>query len=180
MLPIHFSSHWLSQIPAELNSEKIESWLYDMKSLTQKLEDNSQKFHVKIRQQVTIKPLNNTHYYFNNESKLLIREVFLYCDDIAVVFAQTEIPFSTLTEEQTYLAEIGEQSLGKHLFQDASMKRGEIEVAKFNKNSAAHQLSAQIKQPCEFPLWARRSIFQLNNKPLLVSELFLPASGIYE
>lgn len=180
MFPIHFSSHWLSHIPAELNSKKIQSWLYDMKSLTQKLENNCRKFHIKIRQQVTVNPLNNTRYYFNNEAKVLIREVFLYCNDIAVVFAQTEIPFSTLTEEQTCLAEIGEQSLGKHLFQNESMKRGEIEVAKFNKKSDAHQLAMQIGQHCEFPLWARRSLFHLNNKPLLVSELFLPASGIYE
>ena len=180
MLPIHFSSHWLSQIPPELDSEKIESWLYDMKSLTQKLENNCRKFHVKIRLQVTVNPLNNSNYYFSNEAKLLIREVFLYCDDIAVVFAQTEIPFSTLTDAQTSLAEIGEQSLGKYMFQDASLKRGGIEVAKFTKGGAAHQLSAQIKQHCEFPLWARRSLFHLNNKPLLVNELFLPASGIYK
>lgn len=180
MLPIFFSSHWDSEIPAELNSKKLASWLFDRSSLTQKLENSSQKFHVNIRQQLTINPLHNQNYYFNNESKLLIREVFLYCDDIAVVFAQSEIPFSTLTEQTTDLAKIGDQSLGKLLFQHAHMTRDEIEVTKLCHHSISQQLAIPFNQTDESSLWARRSLFHLNNKPLLVSELFLPASGIYK
>ena len=96
-----------------------------------------------------------------------------------MVFAQTEIPLSTLTGEQAKLAEIGVQSLGKILFQDSSMKRGKIEVAQFKEKSQLVQLCQPLKQNCTHSLWARRSLFNLHNKPLLVSELFLPASGIY-
>ncbi|MFT4836683.1 MAG: chorismate--pyruvate lyase, partial [Psychromonas sp.] len=75
--------------------------------------------------------------------------------------------------------EIGTDSLGKFLFQDPSMRRDKIEVAQFPVYSAVHQLCTVLNQEVDFPLWGRRSLFYVNNKALLVSEVFLPASGIY-
>ncbi|MCP4323618.1 MAG: chorismate lyase, partial [Alteromonadales bacterium] len=154
-------------------------WLYDHNSLTKKLESQCSAFSIEIKQQVSVRPSSLLSSYFKNEEKILVREVFLFCDEIPVVFAQTEIPYSTLTEQQTQLAEVGEKSLGKVLFQDPTMLRGQIEVTEFKNNSIFHQLTDDLKQPINHSLWARRSLFYLNNKPLLVSELFLPASGIY-
>ncbi len=180
LFPISSSTSWLSEIKPEQCPEKISSWLYDHNSLTQKLEKLCEKFHVQVRQQITISSADpSLSCYFSNEAKVLVREVFLYCDDLPVVFAQTEIPLSTLTQEQAQLAEIGSQSLGKILFQDPSMKRGAIEVAQFAENPQLDLLCHSLNQSCDHSLWARRSLFYLNDKPLLVSELFLPASGIY-
>lgn len=180
ILPLGALTSWISEtIPLHCD-QKTASWLYDHNSLTQKLESKFEKFSVEVKQQVTVKPNEQLSSLFKNESKILVREVLLYCDNKPVVFAQTEFPFSTLTEQQAKLAEIGEQSLGSVLFQDPTMLRGQIEVTEFKKGSLFHQLSEDLKQPTEQSLWARRSLFYLNNKPLLVSELFLPASGIYE
>lgn len=180
LLPINLSSHWNREINTSQCTERLHSWLYDQSSLTEKLEQGCRKFHVEVKQQVTIDsqkvPLSG---FFPQESQLLVREVLLYCDDIAVVCAQTEIPFSTLTDQQTVLANLGEKSLGRVLFQDNSMRRGDIEVCHFGYESELHHFSNSINQPCKHDLWARRSLFYINNKPLLVSELFLPASGIY-
>ena len=60
------------------------------------------------------------------------------------------------------------------------MSRDGFEFAEFKQPSSAHQLAQTIDQPAENSLWARRSMFYLNGYPLLVSELFLPASGIYK
>lgn len=180
LLPISLSTSWVSQNKAETCSEEIRSWLYDKCSLTQKLEHLCRKFHVQIRQQRIVSSTSPfLSGYFNKDAKVLLREVFLYCDDLPVVFAQTEIPLSTLTEDQAQLAEIGSQSLGRILFQEPSMKRGVIEVAQFSEKQQLEQLCQSLNQGSPQSLWARRSLFYLNDKPLLVSELFLPASGIY-
>lgn len=180
ILPLGALTSWISETKPPHCSENIASWLYDHNSLTKKLESHFDSFSVKIKQQFAVKPNGLLSNYFNDENKILIREVFLYCDNKPVVFAQTEIPFSTLTEQQARLAEIGEQSLGKLLFQDPTMLRGQIEVTEFKKDSLFHDVAIELNQKSESSLWARRSLFYLDNKPLLVSELFLPASGIYD
>jgi len=168
---------WLSAIQAPQCSERVASWLYDERSLTKKLEGVCQHFSVQVRQQKIVSPCDHPlSGYFSNEDKILVREVFLYCDNLPVVFAQTEIPLSTLTEQQAQLAEIGSQSLGNILFEDPCMRRGAIEIAQFTDKSIFTSLD--LKQNFT-PLWARRSLFYLNNNPLLVSELFLPAAPLY-
>ncbi|WP_413700405.1 chorismate--pyruvate lyase family protein [Psychromonas sp. KJ10-10] len=179
ILPLGALSSWISETKPLHCQPNIANWLYDHNSLTKKLESQCNHFSVKVKQQISVKPSDILSNYFSQEDKVLIREVFLYCDEKPVIFAQTEIPFSTLTAEQSRLAEIGEQSLGKILFQDPSMLRGQIEVTEFHKDSLFHQLADDLQQSTSHSLWARRSLFYLENKPLLVSELFLPASGIY-
>ncbi|GLS89631.1 putative chorismate pyruvate-lyase [Psychromonas marina] len=180
ILPLGALTSWISETESLHCTEKITSWLCDHNSLTQKLELQFNHFFVEVKQQVYIKPNCTLSPMFKNEDKILVREVFLHCENKPVVFAQTEIPFSTLTEQQAELAEIGKQSLGKILFQDPTMLRGQIEVTEFKQGSLFHQLATDFQQPANHSLWARRSLFYLNNKPLLVSELFLPASGIYD
>lgn len=181
LFPIGSSASWDPRNKVEQCPEKISSWLYDNNSLTEKLERLYQKFHVQLRQQITVSSTTPClSGYFSTDSNILVREVFLYGNGVPVVFAQTEIPFSTLTEEQAMLAEVGSQSLGRILFQDPSMKRGAIEVAQFIEKSQLNPLCRSLNQNCNHALWARRSLFYLNGKPLLVTELFLPASGIYQ
>jgi chorismate--pyruvate lyase len=180
LLPIATSCSWLTESNSHKCSKLIASWLFDQNSLTQKLQAKCQKFHVEVKQQLSVTPANmSLSCYFASEDKVLVREVLLYCDGLPVVFAQTEIPFSSLTDQQAMLAEIGTRSLGDVLFQDPSMKRAEIEVAEFSQGSEVHQLCEQFNQVANFSLWGRRSLFHINNKPLLVSEVFLPASAIY-
>ena len=180
LIPIATSGAWLTEANSHKCSKNVISWLFDHRSLTQKLQANCQKFHVEVKQQLAVTPAEmSLSCYFTSEEKVLVREVLLYCDGKPVVFAQTEIPFSTLTEEQAKLAEIGTRSLGDVLFQDPSMKRAEIEMAEFMAGSGVHGLCESFNQHADFSLWGRRSLFYINNKPLLVSEVFLPASGIY-
>jgi len=179
--PISLAASWATQNQMEPCTDKINSWLYDEDSLTKKLENLYAKFHVQVNHQLIIDAsTENLSGCFPHEKKILLREVFLYCDDVPVVFAQTEIPLSTLDKQQTQLANIGNQSLGKILFQNTNMKRGPIEVAAFTENKPLNNLCQSLEQQCPNTLWARRSQFFLEDKPLLVSELFLPASGIYQ
>ncbi|PKH02725.1 chorismate--pyruvate lyase [Psychromonas sp. MB-3u-54] len=178
--PLASSALWLADVTPAACSKKQLNWLLDQDSLTRKLQALSANFQVQVRQQVTVSRSKDLlSPYFSEDNKVLVREVLLVCDDKPVVFAQTEIPFSTLTNQQAKLAEIGTDSLGTFLFQDPSMRRDKIEVAQFPVYSAVHQLCTDLNQEVDFPLWGRRSLFYVNNKALLVSEVFLPASGIY-
>ena len=178
--PLASSTLWFADLTPAACSKKLLDWLLDQDSLTLKLQALSADFQVQVRQQVTVSRSKELlSPYFSDENRVLVREVLLVCNNKAVVFAQTEIPFSTLTEQQAKLADIGTCSLGTVLFQDPSMKRDKIEVAQFPVNSPVHQLCTDLNQDADFPLWGRRSLFYVNNKPLLVSEVFLPASGIY-
>ncbi|RBW45102.1 chorismate--pyruvate lyase [Psychromonas sp. B3M02] len=181
LLNIASSASWQEASYVPDCSEPILAWLLDESSLTKKLEQHCRHFHVEVRQQVTTSteqtPLST---YFTDAQQVLVREVFLHCDHTAHVFAQTEIPEQTLSDEQQNLAEIGSESLGRLLFQNSSLVRGKIEIAEFKPGSLIHQLCQTLSQHCEHSLWARRSLFYIENKPLLVSEVFLPASDIYQ
>lgn len=175
------SVQWQQKTAATQCTKNILSWLLDTTSLTSKLERQCTTFSVEVRQEVTTSTKESLlSPYFPYPEKVLVREVILYCDNIPCVLAQTEIPYSTLSQTQEQLANIGSESLGKILFQDKTLKRAEIEIAEFHSGSALHDLSESLQQFCKYSLWARRSIFYVQGKPLLVSEVFLPASGIYK
>lgn len=180
LINITQTSQWRTESRSPLCSEPILSWLTDTTSLTNKLEQRCTKFSVQVRKQITTNnQLSSLSNYFPYPEKVFVREVTLHCDGIATVFAQTEIPYSTLTEQQQKLMELGDNSLGRVLFQEKSLQRGEIELAEFQVGSPLHLLCHSLSQSCQHSLWARRSLFYIHNKPLLVSEVFLPASGIY-
>ena len=181
LLNIAASTQWKNNNFTKNCSEKVASWLLDETSLTTKLENQCTEFSVKVKQQLTTDTQQSTlSSYFTYPQKILVREVLLYCDGVPSVFAQTEIPYSTLSERQAQLANLGDESLGKVLFQDKTLQRSDIEVAEFSIGSHLHRFSQALQQPCHHSLWARRSLFYVENKPLLVSEVFLPGSGIYK
>lgn len=181
LLNIASSTQWQKNNAPKHCAKQILSWLLDETSLTSKLELQCDEFSVKVKQQLsTDNKQSILSTYFPSPEKVLVREVLLYCDGIPVVFAQTEIPYGTLSDTQEKLANIGSESLGKILFQDKTLQRGIIEIAEFAVGSQLHQFSQSLQQPCEHSLWARRSLFYIKSKPLLVSEVFLPASGIYK
>ncbi|ODS24161.1 hypothetical protein AB835_05135 [Candidatus Endobugula sertula] len=148
------------------------SWLVDKGSLTQKLIDKSQgRLSIEVLQQ-RIRRAN-----FSEQRALLmphrhwgvIREVVLYGDGIPWIYARTVIPLTTLHGPLRRLYYLGNKSLGEQLFTDPTMSRGPMEVAQLQPRQLPEKL--QISQVT----WGRRSVFRVSNKPLLVSEIFLPA-----
>jgi chorismate--pyruvate lyase len=118
-----------------------------------------------------------------------VREVILYCDNVPQVFARSLLPLTSLTGKEQALASLGEQPLGQVLFNNASLRRQRLEVSSFNGDSSvailakdlfnkSHtQYSSELLMPM---LWGRRSIFMLENKPLMVAEVFLPEAFAYQ
>ena len=105
----------------------------------------------------------------------LVRQVLLLCNGVPWVYARTVIPRRTLTGRQRRLAHLKTRSLGAMLFADRSMRRGELQLARLNTRDKLYAIVVQhVKKPSAV-MWGRRSVFTLSKKPLLVSEIFLPA-----
>lgn len=161
-----FDTRWTSfRRPFEQAAPQAwRSWLTDSGSLTQRLVKLSQgNFRVEVVRQGWLRPTRSEAKVLGMKTRqfALVREVQLLGNDQPWVFARSIIPAKTLTGSHRQLRMLGNQSLGTLLFTDPTMRRGPLQISRLNTPDANE-------------VWARRSIFYLANKPLLVSEVFLP------
>ncbi len=161
--------------------DSIREWLLDSASLTLRIKQHCLKqqmgcFSVKVLQQGMALPSNDEvrRLKLNHRHYALIREVLLYCGDMPIVFARTVIPIKTLSGPQRLLACLGNRPLGEFLFAQAALQRDAMEVAALNQGHQLHNLAVHSLDKSLPQVWARRSVFRLKHKPLLVAEVFLP------
>jgi chorismate--pyruvate lyase len=100
-----------------------------------------------------------------NQKTAWCRDVVLSVKGKPRVYARTCMPKSTLTGNECQLKRWGNKSIGAYLFKHPKMRRGKMSAYRIPNNDLS--LS-----------WARRSVFYLQQKPILVTEAFtqpLPA-----
>nr|WP_246283110.1 chorismate lyase [Marinifaba aquimaris] len=112
------------------------------------------------------------------DSRYLVRQVILRCDNAPWVFASTLIPQQTLEQGNEFLGCLGSRSLGEAIFQSEHLTREPIEICPFSVQSLPREINPSVTKQVE-NIWARRSIFKLANLPLSVSEIFLPNQYVY-
>ena len=140
----------------------VQSWLFEKGSLTARLKQVCQQFDVKVQSEKWIEKT------FENETALLpvesywCREVVLYGDGKPWVAARTLISKDLLTHYQS-LFTLGDKPIGEWLF-----------------SLSAQRIGIQCAKDPESGLYARRSLFLVQEMPLLISELFLENSLIRE
>ena len=153
--------------------ENLGPWLIDNGSLTRKLVALSKdQFEVQVLRQEVATPdaAEANALKMTQQTPVMIREVVLKGRGRPWVFARSILPMTTMTGRLAGLRTLSNQPLGELLFQDPSMTREPLEVAYL----PAHVLSVPATLAAgDEPLWARRSVFFLDRKPLLVSEVFL-------
>ena len=156
----------------------IQPWLLDRGSLTQALiQESGGEFSVEPIQQGYQKATGSEKRLLQAEAmnkpcyKLFIREVLLLGGGKPWVYARTLIPPETLTGRLRVLKQLHNRSLGSLLFTDPKMQRGAIQTACIHKQDS--WLADEYFQNQQ-TLYGRRSIFFLDNKPILVNEVFLP------
>ena len=98
-----------------------------------------------------------------------VREVLLQNGGTPWVFARSVIPVVLM---ETEFNQLGSQPLGKRLFNDDRFERGAFELCKVGNSSFAGDTGVT--------LLGRRSCFHYRQHALLVAELFLPASPVYQ
>lgn len=103
-----------------------------------------------------------------------LREVHLYCGGTPVVFAHSVIPRKGLRGAWHRLGKLGNQPLGAALFADPLVRRMPLQFRKLDHRHALYRRACAILPEQPSHLWARRSVFILRKRPILVTEVFLP------
>lgn len=104
-----------------------------------------------------------------NREVALVREVALALGDDVVVFARSVFPHQSLSGHLAHLRRLQNKSLGAILFKHPRMHRCPFQLALIPGDST--YLPPQLHQAK--PAWGRRSRFDIDGKPIMVSEVFL-------
>ena len=156
---------------------EISPWLFERGSLTRRILLHCRNtFRVEVLSQQWQRPMLNEALRLGvqPEQHALIREVLLYCGDTPWVFARSILPRQTLTGPDLFLAKLGNRPLGEILFSDPNITRDTLEIAVIKKNQHMFSSATECLNTSPESIWARRSVFYLHKKPLLVNEVFLP------
>lgn len=163
----------ISRIARKQAATKLQPWLLGRGSLTSDLRKASNNdVQVKILSQTVTSayPSETRLLGLKPRQRALIREVILCGGGQPWVFARSVLPLSTLTGRLRALRKLDDRPLGHHLFSYTSMHRGPIDIARVHNQ---HRYLPRAYQTHGQALWGRRSLFYLDAKPLLVSEVFL-------
>ena len=168
--------HWynIGSLKMQLHCPKeLHNWLQDNGSLTARLMAQSHReFKVEVLFQgfSHIRLDERRALGLNKHQATLIREVILYGNNQPWVFARSLLPLSSLTGRLRQLRKASRKPLGAFLFKQPHLQRSPIEIAKINQNQ--YYLPKYLHN--DQSVWGRRSVFYVDQKPLLVSEVFLP------
>ncbi len=159
----------------ELPPNRLSSWLLYAGSFMQRLKQSgiTAKVQVLSERWEFVEPSERALLNIKERTFALVREVLIDSPEGEWMFARTIVPAKTLTGKGRELANLKNRSLGSVLFKNKTMTRSEFEYSclqpemrlykKINHNALQKNL-----------LWARRSVFHLYDKPLLLSEFFFP------
>lgn len=162
---------------AAVNCEAgMAPWLKDCGSLTQRIQRHCECF--------AVHPLRSglARIAFD-ESRLLgsvpqqlawSREVFLYADNLPVVFAHSACAVQHLRGAWSAVRSLGNKPLGALLFAHPQVERNPLHYKALRDTHRLYQRAAAVLSNPPERLWARRSLFYLQGAPLLVTEVFLP------
>jgi chorismate--pyruvate lyase len=161
----------------DIIDERIQPFLFNEGSLTQFLQEQcSGLFNIELIAEVWQHPLPEETILLSiaDDEATFIRKSLLKCDDKTLVYARTVIPVKTLAGENQKLIQLGEKPLGDVLFNDDSTYRSDMNYAKIPVDCELHSEATNgLDNVSE--LWGRQSVFYIDQQPLLITEIFLPA-----
>ena len=105
---------------------------------------------------------------------VLVREVYLCCGEVPLVFAHSIAARKSLNGPWRNLKFLGQKSLGSALLSSPKVKREPLEYLSLSPRHPLYEKSCRQMQVKPRRLWARRSLFSMGNRSILVTEVFLP------
>ena len=168
---------WLRRPPRCAETDGLRPWLRDQGSLTARIRSHCRELQVRVLAQRLAVP-------HRDEARLLglrrgelawLREVALIADGRAGVYARSVLPRHNLRGGWRLFAAIGNRPLGAALFADPRIRRTPLRVRRLDRRDPRLARAALAGAATGPLLWARRSVFRLRRRALLVCEVFLPA-----
>lgn len=155
----------------------LRGWLSDRGSLTRRLKARHADFRVSLVACGFAPPFLDEAQALRLSPKAhaYVRDVLLIGGGHIRVFAHSVLPRASLHGGWCGITRLGTKPLGEALFTNPRIRRLGLTMRRLD---ARHPLfrAAQEHAGLTVPhLWARRSVFCLNERPLLVTEVFLPA-----
>ena len=141
----------------------LRDWLLLEDSMTKRFEQQGKKVSVIMVNEgfVGRDALADEAPLLPSEPRYWLREIILCANGEPWLAGRTIVPESTLSGPELALQQLGQTPLGRYLFTSSTLTRDFIEIGRHAE------------------LWGRRSRLRLSGKPLLLTELFLPASPLY-
>jgi len=153
-------------------------WLTDRGSLTRRLQQACPDFRViRLKQALGHPNLDECKTLGLFPGRLaMVREVLLLNAETPLVFAHSVIPLAGLSGPWAGLAGLGNRPLGAALFTNPRIQRQALEYQHLDRRHSLYRHAVRHLAEPPRTLWARRSLFALKNHPILVTEVFLPAT----
>lgn len=149
-------------------------WLTDPGSLTSRIKARCPAFSLELDFQGRRRVNRDERFIMGRTRDALVREVWLLCRRKPVVFAHSILDPRDVRSAWQQLPGLGTRPLGAALFADPRIKRYPLRTRRLGPHHElyARAVSALTRRPAA--LWARRSLFELEGSPILVTEVFLP------
>lgn len=174
--------HWRARPPRASVPPQLIPWLTDEGSLTARIRARCDRFAVRVLRQAPGIPHADEASLFGLRPGCMVwvREVLLVADGVPVVYARSILPRGHVRGAWHLFHGIGARPLGAALFADPGISREPLSCARLDRRdkryhralAGAGASAGQAAPPAA--LWARRSMFRLRERALLVSEIFLP------
>ncbi|MBC3765911.1 chorismate--pyruvate lyase family protein [Neptunicella marina] len=176
--PLDCSPQWLSAESLKIPDPLLKNWLLDTGSLTERLQAHTRHFRVELLGQQTLDIKQDEQTALQSKhKKAVVREVLLQGEQQNWVFAHSLMTPNINDDNCRSLTELGNQPLGKVIFNDNCFTRSPFELCRLNGGSRLHYLLG-INESLE--LWGRRSLFSFEHYGILVAEIFLPSAPAYK
>lgn len=181
MHDLSLPKRWLARPPRATVPAALRPWLTDPGSLTARIRARCACFRVVVLRQSLDLPHPDEVGVLGLRSgvRVWVREVLLLADERPVVFARSILPRDHVSGTWHLFHGIGTRPLGAALFANPAIVRSPLSSTGLDRRDARYHHALAAARPDHDPaptrLWARRSVFRLGHRALLVSECFLPA-----
>ena len=143
--------------------EKLLPWINHNESLTLKAE----LMGLEVRVLVLLQQWRST---------IFEREIIMFCNNKPWWYGRTLIPKQTFSKRFEIFSTLSTKPLGKILFEDPMIEKIHCKSLTLSVKDLKlnhQQLGLVEKQDMDL-LWGRASIFQIDDSPLYLTEVFLP------
>ena len=164
--------------PSPVNAQRSYlRWLTDRGSLTRRLQARCPAFSVRAVHQRLDNPCRDEMSLIKSRRKerVVVREVYLYCHETPVVFAHSVLKRRSLRGAWRSISQQGVKPLAAALFANPLVKRTPLYFKKLTLHHELYPRACRLLKTLPNHLWARRSVFILRGRPIMVTEVFLPA-----